>query len=160
MLTVLYIPLLASCVIISLTFNGHPIAHAIMLVFLPAYPIRAVCLPVPGSANTSSARASRRRSPLRALSARCSSPWLAHLPYSHARMMPRNGPLVGGCRSWRVFSIGAVGTFGDLCASCSSAIWYQDMGHLLKGHGGVMDRVDSILMSAPFTCALLWITGL
>ncbi len=35
-LTVLYIPLLASCVIISLTFNGHPIAHAIMLVFLPA----------------------------------------------------------------------------------------------------------------------------
>ena len=35
-LTVLYIPLLASCIIIPLTFNDHPIAHAIMLVFMPA----------------------------------------------------------------------------------------------------------------------------
>ena len=121
-LTVLYIPLLASCVIISLTFNGHPIAHAIMLVFLPALSDTGGCLPVPGSANTSSARASRRRSPLRALSARCSSPWLAHLPYSHARMMPRNGPLVGGCRSWRVFSSVPWARSVICVLPCSSAI--------------------------------------
>jgi len=36
MFTVLYIPLLASCLIMPLTFNGHPVAHAIMLVFMPA----------------------------------------------------------------------------------------------------------------------------
>ena len=31
MFTVLYIPLLASCLIMPLTFNNHPVAHAIML---------------------------------------------------------------------------------------------------------------------------------
>lgn len=34
--TLLYIPLLGSCLVIPLTFNGHPVAHGIMLVFLPA----------------------------------------------------------------------------------------------------------------------------
>lgn len=67
--------------------------------------------------------------------------------------------LVGADRGG--YSHRAVGTFGDLCASMLKRdIGIKDMGHLLKGHGGVMDRVDSILMSAPFTCALLWITGL
>ncbi len=121
-LTVLYIPLLASCVIISLTFNGHPIAHAIMLVFLPALSDTGGLFAGAWLANTSSARASRRRSPLRALSARCSSPWLAHLPYSHARMMPRNGPLVGGCRSWRVFSSVPWARSVICVLPCSSAI--------------------------------------
>ena len=57
--------------------------------------------------------------------------------------------------------IGAVGTFGDLCASMLKRdIGIKDMGHLLKGHGGVMDRVDSILMCAPFLAGLLWIVGM
>jgi phosphatidate cytidylyltransferase len=57
--------------------------------------------------------------------------------------------------------VGIVGTFGDLCASMLKRdIGIKDMGHLLKGHGGVMDRVDSILLCAPFLAALLWATGL
>lgn len=36
MFTVLYIPLLASCIIMPLTFNEHPVAHAIIMVFMPA----------------------------------------------------------------------------------------------------------------------------
>ena len=58
-------------------------------------------------------------------------------------------------------NMGIVGTFGDLCASMLKRdICIKDMGHLLKGHGGVMDRVDSILLTAPFMMALLYVTGL
>ena len=56
---------------------------------------------------------------------------------------------------------GVAGTFGDLCASMLKRdIGIKDMGHMLKGHGGVMDRVDSILMCAPFLAGLLWIVGM
>lgn len=127
----------------------------------PPYPIRAVCLPVPGSANT---KLSPRISPKKSVEGLVGSMLFAMAgafavfacTYDASKWATRWWvPIVAG------ILIGAVGTFGDLCASMLKRdIGIKDMGHLLKGHGGVMDRVDSILMSAPFTCALLWITGL
>jgi phosphatidate cytidylyltransferase len=65
---------------------------------------------------------------------------------------------------WLSFALGVVvtisGTFGDLSASMLKRdLGIKDMGHLLKGHGGILDRVDSILISAPFVFALLLLAG-
>lgn len=70
--------------------------------------------------------------------------------------------LAGGW--WKPIVFGTViavtGTIGDLCASLLKRdIGIKDMGHLLKGHGGILDRVDSILISAPFAVALFALFG-
>lgn len=58
------------------------------------------------------------------------------------------------------FVVALVGTLGDLSASMLKRdLGIKDFGNLLKGHGGVMDRADSILMSAPFIYALLLVFG-
>lgn len=70
--------------------------------------------------------------------------------------------LAGGW--WKPVLFGTViavsGTMGDLSASMLKRdIGIKDMGHLLKGHGGILDRVDSILLSAPFVYILFWVFG-
>ena len=161
MFTVLYIPLLASCLIMPLTFNDHPVAHAIMMVFMPALSDTGGLF---AGAWLGKHKLSPRISPKKSWEGLAGS-ILFSMIGSFAVMFCTYGSDVWISRWWvpvvAGFMIGIAGTFGDLCASMLKRdIGIKDMGHLLKGHGGVMDRVDSILLCAPFVCVLLWATGM
>ena len=58
-----------------------------------------------------------------------------------------------------VFSI--VGQFGDLAASSIKRYCGEkDFSQILPGHGGLLDRVDSVLFIAPFLYIFLYLTKL
>ncbi len=49
-----------------------------------------------------------------------------------------------------------MGTFGDLIESLlKRSIYIKDSGSILPGHGGILDRFDSVFMSAPFVFVYL-----
>ena len=50
--------------------------------------------------------------------------------------------------------VGAVGALGDLVESAIKRdAGIKDMSHVVPGHGGAMDRLDSILVAAPLVYA-------
>lgn len=156
----LYIPLLASCIVLALTNTRYAVAHAMLLVFLPALSDTGGLF---AGAWLGKHKLSPRISPKKSVEGLLGSMLFAVVGaytivagfYGFAWLSCWWMPLVMGIAS------GIVGTFGDLCASMLKRdIGIKDMGHLLKGHGGVLDRVDSILLCGPVLLVLLNIAHL
>lgn len=59
---------------------------------------------------------------------------------------------------WFIFSeiIVVFGTFGDLTESLlKRTLNVKDSGNIIPGHGGILDRFDSMLLAAPIICIYL-----
>lgn len=74
-------------------------------------------------------------------------------------------PLLAGEPLWRVLALAggllaAVSIIGDLFESAMKrAAGMKDSSHLLPGHGGVMDRIDSLTSTLPVAALLLIWSG-
>ena len=56
------------------------------------------------------------------------------------------------------FLVTAFGTMGDLMESLMKrSLGVKDSGKFLPGHGGVLDRFDSVLLAAPIITAFCWL---
>lgn len=67
---------------------------------------------------------------------------------------PTSGALMG-------VTVSIASTFGDLVESMfKRALHVKDSGTIMPGHGGILDRIDSLLFVAPvmFLALLLWLT--
>ncbi len=54
--------------------------------------------------------------------------------------------------------VSGFGTMGDLMESLvKRSVGVKDSGHFLPGHGGVLDRFDSILLASPIITAFAWL---
>jgi phosphatidate cytidylyltransferase len=67
-------------------------------------------------------------------------------------IVPGLHPFDGGDAFWFGLVIGVAAPIGDLCQSMVKRdLGIKDMGTLLPGHGGALDRFDGFLFSLPAT---------
>ncbi|MDQ3680687.1 MAG: phosphatidate cytidylyltransferase [Actinomycetota bacterium] len=76
-------------------------------------------------------------------------------------VLPGVHPWTAGKAVILALVVAVVGTLGDLCESMVKRdLGIKDMGSLLPGHGGVMDRFDAMLFALPATYFLVKLLNL
>ncbi|MFQ5559274.1 MAG: phosphatidate cytidylyltransferase [Nitrospinota bacterium] len=69
-------------------------------------------------------------------------------------LTPLKAALAGGV-------VGATGQVGDLAESLIKREWgVKDSGTIIPGHGGLLDRLDSLFFAGPVFCLFLLVNGL
>ena len=76
-----------------------------------------------------------------------------HLDPSHPEIISQFTALLNAADA----SVDAIYILGDLFESWLKRVaGVKDSGHILPGHGGVFDRIDSLTAVLPMSFAMLW----